>query len=266
MSTWEDFEIDCTKYLNNTFGTKATFIHQGGTDSTVPDILVKTKNNTSFYIEAKLCPAQCGQFVLLPNISTRTFEYSTKNINNFNIYAEAIIEQMNKEFDEFREAGTSGKEIIMPNGADIFTKWIIQSYKEKKAQFIITNNYTILPIEDFSKYFYVTACYRIKRSGSGNVGKSRMNLVKQKIKTLDYTIESTRTNDEKLFVTSFENIHNQRFILQQYEYMFSSRGKEYEVRKLSNTYNANVIFSINLKTTTPGLSDFEFESYLQLFK
>lgn len=262
MSTWEDFEVDCTQYLNNTFGTKATFIHQGGADSTVPDILVKTKSNSTFYIEAKHCPAQCGQFVLLPNISTRTFEYSSKNVNNFNIYAETILEHMNKEFDEFRESGTSGKEIIMPNGTDIFTNWIIQSYKEKNVHFIITNNYTILPIEDFSKYFYVTAKYRIKRSGSGDVGKSKMNLVKQKISTLDYTIESSKVNGKKLFVTSSENIHNQRFIFQQYEYMFSLRGNEYEVRKLSNTYNANVIFSISLKTAISGLKNFEFESYL----
>lgn len=262
MSTWEDFEINCTKYLNNTFGTKAAFIHQGSSNSTVPDILVKTKNNATFYIEAKHCPAQCGQFVLLPNISTRTFEYSPKNVNKLNIYAEAIMEHMNKEFDEFREAGTSGKEIILPNGTDIFTNWIIQSYKEKNVHFIITNNYTILPLEDFSKYFHVTAKYRIKRSGSGNVGKSRMHLVKQKINTLDYTIESTKVNGEKLFVTSLENIHNQRFILQSYEYMFSSRDNEYEVRRLSNTYNANVIFSINLKTTALGLSNPEFESHL----
>ncbi|MDE7424461.1 MAG: hypothetical protein K2N51_12375 [Lachnospiraceae bacterium] len=262
MSIWEDFEIDCTQYLNNTFGAKAAFIHQGSSNSTVPDILVQTKSNVIFYIEAKHCPAQCGQFVLLPNILTRAFEYSPKNVNKLNIYAEAIMEHMNKEFDEFREAGTSGKEIILPNGTDIFTNWIIQSYKEKNVHFIITNNYTILPLEDFSKYFYVTAKYRIKRSGSGNVGKSRMNLVKQKIETLDYTISSTKVNGEKLFVTSLENIHNQRFIIQEYEYMFSSRGNEYEVRKLSNTYNANVIFSINLKTTASGLSNFEFESYL----
>ena len=42
MTIWEDFEIECTDYSNRKFGAYATFIHQGSTDSTVPDILVKT--------------------------------------------------------------------------------------------------------------------------------------------------------------------------------------------------------------------------------
>ena len=35
MISWEAFELDCTNYLNNKFGKYATFIHQGGSDSTV---------------------------------------------------------------------------------------------------------------------------------------------------------------------------------------------------------------------------------------
>ncbi len=44
MALWEEFEIQCTDYLNDKFGCYAIFSHQGGTDSTVPDILVQTKN------------------------------------------------------------------------------------------------------------------------------------------------------------------------------------------------------------------------------
>ncbi len=52
MTKWEKFEIECTEYLNNTYGTSATFIHQGGSDSTLPDI--KTAYDGSyFYIEVK---------------------------------------------------------------------------------------------------------------------------------------------------------------------------------------------------------------------
>ena len=40
MAIWEEFEIQCTDYLNNRFGAYARFFHQGGADSTVPDILV----------------------------------------------------------------------------------------------------------------------------------------------------------------------------------------------------------------------------------
>lgn len=62
MAIWEDFEVECTDYLNKRFGAYARFIHQGGADSTVPDILVETNSGHSFYIDAKHSPAQCGQF------------------------------------------------------------------------------------------------------------------------------------------------------------------------------------------------------------
>ncbi len=262
MAIWEEFEIQCTDYLNSKFGAYARFFHQGGADSTVPDILVKTKSGNSFYIDVKHSPAQCGQFVLLPNLETHTFEYSRLNVNRINRYAKIIMDYMNYDFDAFREAGTAGKDIDIPNGSNIFAGWIIQAYKDKGAEFFITNNYTILPIERFKKYFNVTAKYRIKRSGSSSVGKSRLKTVIDYISTHDYVITDFRIAGDKLFVISPQQLHNQRFIFRGIEYMFSLRGNEYELRKLSNTYNANVIFSIKFKALTPGMSDQEFIDYL----
>ena len=74
---------------------------------------------------------------------------------------------------------------------------------------------------------------------------------------------ASRIDGDKLFIESNTSLHNTRFILQQYEYMFSQRGDEYEIRKLSNTYNANVIFSIKQKNRTAGLSDTEFINHLK---
>jgi hypothetical protein len=263
MAIWEDFEVECTDYLNKRFGAYARFIHQGGADSTVPDILVETNSGHSFYIDAKHSPAQCGQFVLLPDLETQTFEYSRLNVNRINGYAELIMNHMNADFDAFREAGTAGKDIDMQNGSDIFANWIIQVYRDKGAEFFITNNYTILPIERFSDYFDVTAKYRIKRSGSGNVGKSRLSPVMNYISSHDYIITDSRIAGDKLFVVSPQQLHDHRFILRGIEYMFSLRGNEYELRKLSNTYNANVIFSIKHKASTPGMSEAEFISCLK---
>lgn len=258
MTIWEMFEIQCTDYLNNKFGAYAKFSHQGGADSTVPDILVQTNFGNSFYIDAKHSPAQCGQFVLLPNLEKRAFEYSRSNANHINRYAKMIMNYMDNDFDTFREAGTVGKDIDMPDGSDIFANWIIQVYKDKGVKFFITNNYTILPVESFREYFDVTAKYRIKRSGSGNVGKSRLKLVKDYISAHGYAVTNFRVDGDKLFVVSPQKLHNCRFILCGTEYMFSLRGNEYELRRLSNTYNANVIFSIKYKPSTPGMSDTEF--------
>ena len=60
---------------------------------------------------------------------------------------------------------------------------------------------------------------------------------------------------------STRNLHDVRFVLDGYEYMFSIRDDKYEIRKLSNTFNANVIFSI-FKKNQKGLTDAEFRAAL----
>ena len=263
MKKWKKFEIDCTNYLNNMFGTYATFIHQGGADSTVSDIFVKTKSGKTFYIDAKQCPAQCGQFVLLPDIETKTFQYSTKNVNPINSHAEKIIYYMKQHYQKFCEASTTGREIVFPNSSAVFSNWIIQIYQEKRTRFFITNDFAILPIEQFQQYFDVTAKYRIKRSGSSHVGKRQFKPVMDYISSHDYGICDCHMDGDKLFVLSLQNLHNQRFILQGNEYMFSLRNDTYELRRLSNTYHANVIFSIKQRENILGMGNSEFISTLK---
>ena len=256
---WQRFETDCTNYLNQHFREYASFVSKGGSDSTMSDIKVTTKTGNTFFIEAKLCPAQCGQFVLLPDFESSRFNYSEKNATGINPSSKMIIEYMNQHFEEFKEAGTAGKKILMDDDQDIFSKWIIDYYKDKDIKYIITNHYIILPIEELNDYFYITSEYRIKRSGSSNVSKRNISNVIDHIHSNDYIIENTRQDNSKLFVESSRPLHNERFLLRGYEYMFSSRdSQQYEVRKLSNTFNANVIFSINLKPNKKGMSPHEF--------
>ena len=74
------------------------------------------------------------------------------------------------------------------------------------------------------------------------LGKKWISVVKDFLLRQDYEIRNVQTEGNKLFITSDLPYHDQRFILNEYEYMFSQRGERYEIRKLSNTYNANVIF------------------------
>ena len=111
----------------------ARFTHKGGADSAVPDILVETRQGFCFYIEAKHSPAQCGQFVLLPDIMTQTFQYSKQNTDSINSLAQMIIEYMNQKFDDYRNAGTAGKEIVMPGSQEIFAAWIVEHYRKKRC-------------------------------------------------------------------------------------------------------------------------------------
>lgn len=257
MNAWERFEIDSEKYLNSKFTDYASFHRQGGADSTIPDILVQTNKGESFYIEAKHCPAQCGQFVLLPNIKNQEFDYSTLNKTPQDEFSKTIISHMNNYFEEFKEAGTAGKDIIFSNSENVFSKWIINTYMKSEVKFIITNNYKLLPIEEFDKHFYITAKYRVKRSGSSSVGIGKIDKIINFIEQNNYKVNNYYSEKGKLFVSSSINIHDKRFVYDNYEYMFSKRATDFEVRKLSNTFNANVIFSISSKRTI-GLTDDEF--------
>lgn len=260
---WENFEKSCVEYLESNFGQYARFNWKGKSDSTKSDIEVITKTGKTFYIEAKHCPAQCGQFVLLPNIETENFDYSRLNVTPINKYSQAIIEHMNMEFEAFKEAGTKGKPIEIENGFKTFAGWIKNYYKSKGTEYIITNNFEIFSIDDIEYVFDISATYRVKRSGSGSVGYGKMDIVRRYIKN-NYPVDSTYCEDDKLFASSNFELHNERFVLNGTEYMFSKRENVYEIRKLSNTFNANVIFSVEFEPQINSILDSEFTELLAL--
>ena len=69
--------------------------------------------------------------------------------------------------------------------------------------------------------------------------------------------------EKKLFVDISEKIQKDKFVLGDYTYYLSRQNSEiYEVRKLSNTYNMNVIFSIELIKTQDENDLKEFKSDL----
>lgn len=257
MPAWEHFESDCTDYLNRRFGAYATFTHKGGSDSTVSDIHVTTNSGRVFYIDAKACPAQCGQFVLLPDPTSKTFIYSAGNALPLSPASAAIKAYMDRSFDAFEAAGTAGKDILMEDGPAVFATWIMENYKHKQTEYFITTGMTIVPVERFSDFFSVSAKYRVKRSGSRKVGKTASSFVSQHIQAGNYGVSHIRPCDGKLFVSADKNIHNTRFTIDGTEYMFSRRENEYEVRKLSGTFHANVIFHIDLKCKD-GMTDEDF--------
>lgn len=260
MKQWELFEETVLNYLNQNFGKYATFSLLGGTDSTKSDILVKPKTKSSFFIDAKHTPAQCGQFVLLPDIKSKTFIYSPLNKTPLDYSAKRIINHMNQHFEEFKEAGTAGKEIVFTDCKNIFAERIVTTYKYKNCKFFITNGYLIFPVAEILNFFDIGAKYRIKRSGSGNVGRNNLEVVSNYISDRGYQINEFIFENDKLFVTSTQNLHNRRFILANHEYMFSKRNDRYEIRKLSNTFNANVIFDVSLKN---GVSKTDINEFLE---
>ena len=201
--------------------------------------------------------AQSKQFVLLPDFINKKFKYSPRNKHSMNHYMNEIIKHMNDNFDSFASAGTTGKNIIISNSQHIFSNCIITMYKETGVRFVITGGYTLFPLEKFQSYFDIVATFRIKRSGSSSVGNRNMHDIIKWVAE-NYNISSYQIDNGKLYINSSVDLDKKRFIIGNYEYMISKKNISYEVRKLSNTYNANVIFSISQREDVPGMSNAEF--------
>lgn len=264
--SWAKLESEVAEWLNSKVSdSNVSFQQCGGSNSTVSDIQIITNNKfTGRFIEVKSANAQAGQFVLFPNMTTRTFEYSTKNHSDYNnpineLVVSEILDFMDENFGSYANAGTKGVEIVFPelsaeDNSRFFALWISDYYSNvKHAEWLATkdsnNNIILLPFSKLAEYFDVTACYRVKKSGSSSVKSSCKTLetVKQAIISLnpDNVPEFTIV-DNKLYA-KFETIPQN---LGNADYHLAIKGEWgtlFEVRKLSKTFNSNVIFSLKLK-------------------
>ena len=246
MKPGEAFEIKAFEFLKLTF-QNTSFEHKGGMDSTTSDIAVLKNNKIDFFIEAKDTAAQSGQFVLLPDTNTKKFIFSPKNCSTPNDITDIIIQYMDNNFDYFHDAGTAGKILNIPS--DIFAKWIIEHYQSRNVKYVIScgENFVILPINKFAEYFDITATYRTKKSGSRKPAQKHINIVKRTIIEC-YPTAKFSQQGQKLYMNIDTSINKDHFIIGDYTYYLSKQdNNSYEVRCLSNTYNMNVIFSIQLK-------------------
>ncbi len=242
MKPGEAFEIRCYEHLSKIYkGKDATFQREGGMDSTKSDIAVIKNGSIDYFIEAKDTAAQSGQFVLLPDEETRTFLFSPRNHSEPNEMTEIIIEYMNKYFERFNKAGKKGESLNIDSS--VFANWIIGYYKNKNVKYIISynNDYVILPIRKFAKYFNISAKYRIKKSGSNEPAKKDIPIVKQTIEKA-YPSTTFSTDGKKLLANITEAILQDRFVLGKYTYYFSNQSLSiYEIRRLSNAYKTLII-------------------------
>ena len=159
---------------------------------------------------------------------------------------------MESDFDDFSKAGTKGKQIDSKL-ENHFAEWIIEHYHELGCKFIITNDFKIFRLEDFGNAFKVEANYRIKKSGSARVVPTTWKRIKPLLMK-EYGLSMNDFSDETFSVKHHDNLVNQKFHFDTEEYIFSPKDYGLEIRKLSNTLNANVIFTAELKE---GCNNFE---------
>lgn len=262
MRPGEQFELRCYEHLKTLYKDRKTvFWHEGGMDPTKSDIAAVKNGKIDFYIEAKDASAQSGQFVLLPDEEKKVFVFSPRNHSEPNEMTDIIIHYMNQDFQRFNHAGTAGESLNIDTG--VFADWIVEHYKDKNVKYVIScgKDFVIFPIRKFREYFKITANYRIKKSGSGRPAGKDIPAVKQAIQAYYATAKFTEA-DKKLFVSIAGSVQKVRFVLGNYTYYLSEQNPgNYEVRRLSNTYNMNVIFSIELMKTQDvnDLREFERE-------
>ncbi|HHX53967.1 MAG TPA: hypothetical protein GX704_03560 [Clostridiales bacterium] len=261
-TTWQNFEIECYNYLKTKY-PKAQFKAFGQSNSTSPDIFVSTSHDATFYIEIKSSNAQSGQFVLIPDEKRQCFDYSDRNQTPFFRITQIIIDHMNKNFIQYKSVGSAGQNIDIDKS--IFYDWIKCYYSNKRVKYFITKglDYIIFPIEKISEYFDVTCCYRMKRSGSSSAGSSNVPEIREALRASNIAANVT-VNGGDVYVKTNSKIDGKKLQGEKYKYLFrKTENGNYNVRKLSNTTNSNVIFSISLKKYQQDSLDLQsFESSL----
>lgn len=174
----------------------------------------------------------------------KKFIYSKRNKFKLNIYSKKIIEYMSYNFDIYYNVGTKGRTIFLDK--EIFYGWVIDYYKNKDVKFMLTklDKFIIFPIEQFQEYFDIVAKYREKKSGSSVLTQSNISDLELALRneSIQYIMEGTS-------LISSENLEDRKMQGNKYTYLIKRDNDRYKVRKLSNTRNANVIFSIILKNT-----------------
>lgn len=250
MKRWQISEAECLEYLNQKFSdSEYVFEPVGGSDSTKSDILLTKNKEELFYIEVKMKKAQCGQFVVNKNESG--FINSDKPIER------EIIDEMNKNFNYFSLPGTKGVDLNLDK--KYYYNWVLNHYKTKNVRYFIVedkvgenrinhSNFIVFPIDRFCEYFDITAKYRVKKSGSSSPSYNLKKDIEDILNKNNINYSDLCFNNNKAFVTILDKDVKFKLKSLSYEYQFNPQeNKKFEIRKLSNTKNANVIFSICFK-------------------
>lgn len=261
IPNWKKFELNTLENLKHFETSSLKFKNEGGSNSTEPDIKVYKNNNFLESLECKLSPAQGGQFVVLWNGSE--FQYSSSNVNHESFETIEIIKLMNENKSYYSKIFNPSESSSVDLCVDdtIAAQHLINIYKAKKSNFIIssvsansTDNIKIIPIEKIKNNFNIIGKYRIKRSGSINLPIKEYSIAEEKFtekygrKILDINTINLGTTLEKKECYFGDNN----------EYFLSVQNNDtYKVKKLSSTFNANVIFTLSLKSSTPDSISFQ---------
>lgn len=274
VNSWEELENRCYEYLKKLYPKTPSIEAYGKSDSTKADIKVEVSASDEFYIEVKAASSQCCQFVIFPNSNTKQFDFSSSNKVPCFDNCKNIISYMNGFYKKYHRVGKKG----IPIDVDKSTLYgLVQDfYYLKKVKFFMTekNDFIIFPSDSFSRYFDINCFYRKKTSGSSEPNEENNNTeIIEGLKNNDIpgTIEYHPVGEKiRCFLHTIQDINKSRMVCTNYTYQFKQNkysqiiakksSNVYEVRRLSNTSNPNVICQLSLK------QDFQDKHDLENFK
>lgn len=276
MEDWKLFELKVTEFLNDYFNdTGFTFNSTGGSDSTSSDIAVYYNHKFLKSIEVKLCPAQSGQIVILPEDGE--FIFSSRSIYKDNPYSSEIISHMNKNFQKYNKVSTAG--IPIECDKSIFFKWIEYHYThDKNSDFVIAGKLdetkqniqyvNFIKFSEIENHFSVDCPYRKKRSGTSELPNKYENIFlnefnsfanEKNFKLLKSNWTRSSRGKNKLFIEIDKKLSKSERYLECGDFTsFLSYKDEYlnkylyEVKKRSNTNNPNIVYTLDLLYKNPN--------------
>ena len=221
---------------------------KGGSDSTQPDIEIFKKNKIIFNIEIKEDNSQIGQFVIIPDNSSKKFVLG--DIKGNKSRTAKINEYMNKNFDNYNKPTTAG--LVLRCSDKIIYDCIKNFLEEKNNRYIackIKDTIKIIYYKRFSDFFSAKAIYRKKPSGSSSIPKKSINNLEQYVKNQFNAADIEIKNKKFYFKSQLSNLLGQYFFINDDKYFISKKKYDdlYRITKTSKTNNPNVIFVISMK-------------------
>lgn len=275
---WEELENRCYHYLKKLYGKTNSIEPYGKSDSTKADIKVGPSNSEEFFIEVKAGDSQCCQFVLFPNEETEKFDFSQRNKVPHSDNCKRIIAYMDGFYKKYHKVGK--KPIPVPVDSSILYGLVRDFYAVKNVKFFMTEGTDIIvfPSDRFASYFNIEAFYRRKNSGSHEPNENNNNseilqgLSDEKISgAIEYKYVGGKT---RCFIHTDQSLHKRKMMCDEYTYQFkdneysktvpSSKSNIYEVRRLSNTSNPNVICQLSLKKAAQDKNDLQIFEKLMI--
>lgn len=249
LQKWEVFQNEATEFLSNYFNICCSM--EGGFDATTSEITARNADQVLTTIEAKFCPAQAGQIILLSD--GNKFTFSDKSKNSSNEYTQEIIQYLNDNYASFSGNNSATIPIANISYSTLFN-WVKTVYREKNVEWMIASNEfcnltaddsLFVPLDEINNYFDISLVFRRKKTGNDHIpGKDLLDF-QAEMDLINENYQIKRTNNRYL-LTLNERVSNFN-IGTKYLLSMTNKDCQYYIKKKDINTNPNIMFQLKLK-------------------